>query len=223
MVEASVLEVVYNKGVIRNFGKINRKTPVPETLFNKVASLGPATLLKNVSGTVVFLWICKISKNTFSYRTLAMAASFNGEKVRARKRYNFIFKQAVIKHAEEKSNREATRKYSVDEIAVSIWGWLQLTVFHLNFGFCLRVAYIRENTVFLNVFLGYITEHCFFLIKVGTEERFCGRKLFLERVYIEVIQRKPLQYSNRSAITNLFLMIISLGRCSLTSVYFSDF
>ena len=47
----------------------------------------------------------------------------------ARKRYNFIFKQAVIKHAEEKSNREATRKYSVDEIAVSIWGWLQLTVF----------------------------------------------------------------------------------------------
>ena len=129
MVEASVLEVVYNKGVIRNFGKINRKTPVPETLFNKVASLGPATLLKNVSGTGVFLWICKISKNTFSYRTLPMAASFNGEKVRARKRYNFIFKQAVIKHAEEKSNREATRKYSVDEIAVSIWGWLQLTVF----------------------------------------------------------------------------------------------
>ena len=98
-----------------------------------------------------------------------------------------------------------------------------LLFFRLNFGFCLRVAYIRENTVFLNVFLGYITEHCFFLIKVGTEERFCGRKLFLERVYIEVIQRKPLQYSNRSAITNLFLMIISLGRCSLTSVYFSDF
>ena len=46
MVEASVLEVVYNKGVIRNFAKINRKTPVPETLFNKVASLGPATLRK---------------------------------------------------------------------------------------------------------------------------------------------------------------------------------
>ena len=39
---------------------------------------------------------------------------------RARKRYNFIFKQAVIKHAEEKNNREAARKYSVDEIAVSI-------------------------------------------------------------------------------------------------------
>ena len=223
MVEASVLEVVYNKGVIRNFGKINRKIPVPETLFNKVASLGPATLLKNVSGTVVFLWICKISKNTFSYRTLPMAASFNGEKVRARKRYNFIFKQAVIKHAEEKSNREATRKYSVDEIAVSIWGWLQLTVFSSKLWLLFEGGLYPGYYGILNVFLGYITEHCFFLIKVGTEERFCGRKLFLERVYIEVIQRKPLQYSNRSAITNLFLMIISLGRCSLTSVYFSDF
>ena len=98
-----------------------------------------------------------------------------------------------------------------------------LLLLHLNFGFYLRAAYIRENTVFLNVFPGYITERCFFLIKVGTEERFSARKLFLVRVYIEVIQRKPLQYSRRSAITNLFLIIISLGRCSLTSVNFNDF
>ena len=39
---------------------------------------------------------------------------------RARKCYAFKFKQAVIKHAEEKSNREAARKYSVDETAASI-------------------------------------------------------------------------------------------------------
>ena len=39
---------------------------------------------------------------------------------RARKCYGFKFKQAVIKHAEEKSNREAARKYSVDETAASV-------------------------------------------------------------------------------------------------------
>ena len=37
--------VFWKKGVLRNF-KINRKTPVPESVFNKVAGLTPATLLK---------------------------------------------------------------------------------------------------------------------------------------------------------------------------------
>ena len=37
--------VFWKKGVLRNF-KINRKTPVPESLFNTVAGLTPATLLK---------------------------------------------------------------------------------------------------------------------------------------------------------------------------------
>ena len=40
-----------------------------------------------------------------------------------------------------------------------------LLLLHLNFGFYLRAAYIRENTVFLNVFPGYITERCFFFDK----------------------------------------------------------
>ena len=30
-------EVLREKGVLKNFCKIHRKTPVPETLFNKVA------------------------------------------------------------------------------------------------------------------------------------------------------------------------------------------
>ena len=37
--------------------KIHRKTPVPEPLFNKVADLRPATLLKRDPGTGVFLLI----------------------------------------------------------------------------------------------------------------------------------------------------------------------
>ena len=34
------------KGVLRNFSNIHRKTPVPETFFNKVAGLTPVTLFK---------------------------------------------------------------------------------------------------------------------------------------------------------------------------------
>ena len=39
---------------------------------------------------------------------------------RARKCYDYEFKQAVTKHGEEDSNPEAARKYSVDETEVSI-------------------------------------------------------------------------------------------------------
>ena len=41
--------------------------------------------------------------------------------VRKRKCYDFKFKQAVIKHAEETNNWEAVRKYSVDESMVRRW------------------------------------------------------------------------------------------------------
>ena len=37
------------------FRNIHRKTPLPETLFNKVAGLRPGTLLKRDSNTGVFL------------------------------------------------------------------------------------------------------------------------------------------------------------------------
>ena len=39
-------EVFFKKRCSWKFHKIDRKTPVPETLFNKVAGLRPATLLK---------------------------------------------------------------------------------------------------------------------------------------------------------------------------------
>ena len=39
-------EVFFKKRCSQKFHKIDRKTPVPETLFNKVAGLRPATLLK---------------------------------------------------------------------------------------------------------------------------------------------------------------------------------
>ena len=39
-------EVFCKKFVLKNFTKIHRKTPVPESFFNKIAGLKPATLLK---------------------------------------------------------------------------------------------------------------------------------------------------------------------------------
>ena len=42
------------KGILRNFTEFTRKTPVP-LFVNKVAGLGPPTLLKRDSGTGVFL------------------------------------------------------------------------------------------------------------------------------------------------------------------------
>ena len=44
--EAVVQRCSLKKGVLKNFGKINTKTPGPGSLFNKVAGLRPATLLK---------------------------------------------------------------------------------------------------------------------------------------------------------------------------------
>ena len=67
---------------------------------------------------------------------------------RARKCYDFKFKETVIKHAEENSSQEAARKYSAIEAAVSIWVWfLFIIFFHLNCGFFLRAAFIREDKV----------------------------------------------------------------------------
>ena len=53
------------------------KTPVPECLFDKVVGLKlkAATLLKETLAQVFSCEFCKISKNTFSYRTPPVAAS----------------------------------------------------------------------------------------------------------------------------------------------------
>ena len=48
-------EVFYKESCSKKICKTQSKTPVPESLYNKVASQS-ATLLKKDSSTVVFLW-----------------------------------------------------------------------------------------------------------------------------------------------------------------------
>ena len=59
------------------FRKFHRKTFVLESLFNKVAGLRPATLLKRDSKTSVFLWNLRIFWEHLFYRTPPVAASVN--------------------------------------------------------------------------------------------------------------------------------------------------
>ena len=60
-------EVFYKKDVLRNFGKLTEKHLCQSLLLNFIK--------KRESVTGDFLWILRISKNTFSYRTSPMAAS----------------------------------------------------------------------------------------------------------------------------------------------------
>ena len=67
-------EVFCKKGVLRNFAKFTGKHPCQGLFFNKVA--GPCNFLKKETlAQVFFCEFCKISKNTFSYRTPPVAAS----------------------------------------------------------------------------------------------------------------------------------------------------
>ena len=68
-------EVFFKKGVFRNFAKFTGKHLCQSLFFNKLASLGPATLLKKRQ--LFSCEFCEISKNTFSYRTHPVAASEN--------------------------------------------------------------------------------------------------------------------------------------------------
>ena len=64
------------KDVLENFAKFTGKHLCKSLLFNKVAGLRPATLLKNEILTQVFSCeICEIFKNTFLYRTPPVVAS----------------------------------------------------------------------------------------------------------------------------------------------------
>ena len=48
-------EVFCKKGALRNFAKFTEKHLCRSLVFNKIAGLSPATLLKRGSGTGVFL------------------------------------------------------------------------------------------------------------------------------------------------------------------------
>ena len=66
----------FRKGVLRYFANFTWKHLYQSLFFNKVAGLGPATLLKKENLAQVFsceFW--EISKNTFFYRTPPVAAS----------------------------------------------------------------------------------------------------------------------------------------------------
>ena len=67
-----------SRGVLRNFTKFTGKHLRQILLFNKVASLRPeaSTILKKETlAQVLSCEFCKISKNSFSYRTPWVATS----------------------------------------------------------------------------------------------------------------------------------------------------
>ena len=64
------------KGVLRNFAKFTGKHLCQSLIFNNVASLRPATLLKKQTLAQGFSCeICEISKKTYSYRTSLVTTS----------------------------------------------------------------------------------------------------------------------------------------------------
>ena len=77
MITEAAKEVFYKNSCSYKFRKTHIKTPVPESLFNKVAGLSPATLLKkrlcescnfiqkDTLAQVFSCEFCKIFKNTF--------------------------------------------------------------------------------------------------------------------------------------------------------------
>ena len=79
-------------------------------------------LCKQLFKSLHCIQICLILRELVRLFILVLVVTM--AKARARKCFAFKFKQGVIKHAEENSIREDARKYSVDETAASVWGWL---------------------------------------------------------------------------------------------------
>ena len=55
-------EIISKKGILENLAKL-KKTPLPESLFNKVSALQPVTSLKRGSSAGTFLQISEIFKS----------------------------------------------------------------------------------------------------------------------------------------------------------------
>ena len=71
----SRLEVFCKKSILRNYRKIHRKAPVPESLLNKVAAQACNFTKKETLAQVFCCEFCEISKSAFFYRTPLVAAS----------------------------------------------------------------------------------------------------------------------------------------------------
>ena len=63
------------KGILRNFAKFTGKYLCQSLIFNKVAGLRPATLLKKRLAQVFSCEFCEIFKNNFFYGTTTVATS----------------------------------------------------------------------------------------------------------------------------------------------------
>ena len=68
-------QMFFKIGVSKNFGKSRRKTPVLDSLFNKVAGLSFVTLSKKPPTQVFSCEICETFKNTYFHRILPVVAS----------------------------------------------------------------------------------------------------------------------------------------------------
>ena len=62
-------------GILKIFRNVNRKTPVLESLINKVQAVKSLALLIRDTNTGVFLYYCEIFKNSFFYKIPPVAAS----------------------------------------------------------------------------------------------------------------------------------------------------
>ena len=82
----------------------------------------------------------------FVYEITVSGFESSCSRSRARIRYDFKFKQALIKHAEENTYWEAVRKYSMDSIKLRLLfeDTLLFTIFHLICDFCSR-KYSRKR------------------------------------------------------------------------------
>ena len=77
--EAATRGVLWKKGVLRNFAKFTGKHLCRSLFLIKLQASGLQLYQKRNSGTVVFLWTLRNSKNTFIYRTPLAAASADQE------------------------------------------------------------------------------------------------------------------------------------------------
>ena len=75
MYGSSRQEVFCKKGVLRNFAKFTGKHLCQNLFFNKVAGLACNLIKKEILAQLFSFEFCKISKNTYSYRTPPLAAS----------------------------------------------------------------------------------------------------------------------------------------------------
>ena len=65
------------KAILKNFCSIHRKTPVSESLFDKVVGLYTCNFIKKTLTQMFFCEYCNIFKNTYFEKQLQMTAFVN--------------------------------------------------------------------------------------------------------------------------------------------------